>query len=58
MSRMLMNRRASGNGVDRHYDMTLGWVYGIRKNGSNGYRKDDVPVGFKSGVGFNIPHCE
>ena len=58
VSRMLMNGRASGNGVDRHYDMTLGWVYGIRKYGSNGYRKDDVPVGFKSGGGFNIPHCE
>ena len=25
---------------------------------ADSHRKDDVPVGFKSGVGFNIPHCE
>ena len=56
ISRMLMNGRASDE--SQHYDMTLGWVYGIEKGADKVYRKENVAVGFKGDVGFLLPQCK
>ena len=60
ISRMLMNGLKSAG--DRHYDMTLGPVYGIGYTPEGKLEKRDVDVGFEGPAGggfmFRLPICE
>ena len=60
ISRMLMNGLKSAG--DRHYDMTLGPVYGIGYTPEGKLEKSDVDVGFEEPMGggfmFRLPLCE